>query len=268
MAYTRLLRLYYRRELPLPTDVAQVCRLVRATGKPEREAVQTMLSEFFTLESDGWHNKRCDQEIGIAQDKAYKNRMVGKLGGRPKKNETTTVPENNHDGFEMKPTDNPSQTPDTRHQTPDTIPSPEAQDDDRLARWMFGLINQAVPGTKQPKFDKWQNTIRLMRERDSLTHRQIAEVFAWANRDAFWQTNILSPDKLREKFPQLQAKSQETPHGKRDQHTRQTATDRINAALGEAFGDTGTGIVLEADFDRIDAHEITDCRSGSVPSVV
>ncbi len=147
-------------------------------------------------------------------------------------------------------------------------PSPEAQEDDRLARWMFDLIAQAAPGTKEPKFDKWANTIRLMRERDHLSHRQIAEVFLWANRDPFWKTNILSPDKLREKFPQLAAKSQEAPHAPRNQPARQTASDKVNAALDAAFGSSSTGIVLEADFDRIDPHETAGCRSGSVSSVV
>jgi hypothetical protein len=40
MAYTRLMRLYYRREQPIPAEVAQACRLVRATSKQERDAVE------------------------------------------------------------------------------------------------------------------------------------------------------------------------------------------------------------------------------------
>lgn len=122
MAYTRLMRLYYRREIPIPTDVAQACRLVRASSKQEREAVESVLNEFFVLSEDGWHNKRCDEEIGSANVKADKNREVGKLGGRPKKKETKEDIEKNHDGFEKEPSNNPSQTPDTRHQTPDLKP--------------------------------------------------------------------------------------------------------------------------------------------------
>lgn len=62
-AYCRMLRIYYRTEKPLPADVKQVCRLVRATSKPERDAVQQVLSDFFTLGDDGWHQARCDEEI-------------------------------------------------------------------------------------------------------------------------------------------------------------------------------------------------------------
>lgn len=62
-AYGRMLRIYYRTEKPLPVDVKQVCRLVRAQSKPERDAVQTVLDEFFSLEADGWHQARADAEL-------------------------------------------------------------------------------------------------------------------------------------------------------------------------------------------------------------
>lgn len=62
-AYRRMLGLYYRTEAPLPADPKQVCRLVRATSKPERDAVQQVLTEFFELADDGWHNARCDEDV-------------------------------------------------------------------------------------------------------------------------------------------------------------------------------------------------------------
>lgn len=62
-AYCRMLRIYYRTEKPLPSDVAKVCRLVRANSKPERDAVQQVLDDFFRLEEDGWHQARADAEI-------------------------------------------------------------------------------------------------------------------------------------------------------------------------------------------------------------
>jgi hypothetical protein len=56
-----------------------------------------------------------------------KNREVGKLGGRPKKQEPKQnqdgfekEPKNNHGGYFQEPKQNPPQTPVTRHQTPDT----------------------------------------------------------------------------------------------------------------------------------------------------
>lgn len=119
-AYSRLMRLYYRKELPIPADTAEACRLIRAHSKDERKAVDTVLREFFNLQSDGWHQTRCDSDVERYQKKAEKNREVGKLGGRPRKTETQTEPTNNHGGYFQEPKANPLQTPDTSNQTPVT----------------------------------------------------------------------------------------------------------------------------------------------------
>jgi uncharacterized protein YdaU (DUF1376 family) len=62
-AYNRLCDLYYVREAPLPEDFSSCCRLVRAVTKQEREAVRSVLNEFFQLTPEGWRHKRCDAEI-------------------------------------------------------------------------------------------------------------------------------------------------------------------------------------------------------------
>jgi uncharacterized protein YdaU (DUF1376 family) len=62
-AYFRLLRKCYATERPLPSDIKAVQRLVGARSKQEREAVKTVLEEFFELEEDGWHNRRADAEL-------------------------------------------------------------------------------------------------------------------------------------------------------------------------------------------------------------
>lgn len=70
--YGRLLRRYYDTELPLPLDPKALKRLVRARTDEEQEAVDTILSEFFTQRADGWHHKRCDDEIARYRDKRKK----------------------------------------------------------------------------------------------------------------------------------------------------------------------------------------------------
>lgn len=74
MAYTRLMRVYYRTEKPIPVDMAAACRLVRVTSPKHRQAVKSVLDEFFQLRDDGWHNKRCDEEIAKARDSTEDNR--------------------------------------------------------------------------------------------------------------------------------------------------------------------------------------------------
>lgn len=84
-------------------------------------------------------------------------------------------------------------------------------DDLDFAKMMFGKIRGVVPKLKEPKFPKWANDVRLMRERDEHTLAEIKSVFLWANADTFWSTNIQSPQKLREKFPTLHARMGSSP---------------------------------------------------------
>lgn len=71
-AYRRLLDSYYVREAPIPADRRQAYRLVGAASDAQREAVDTVLEEFFELREDGWHNERCDEEIAAVRIKSDK----------------------------------------------------------------------------------------------------------------------------------------------------------------------------------------------------
>ncbi len=79
-----------------------------------------------------------------------------------------------------------------------------SDDDFKLAEWMLKKIQEVAPKTKA-NLDKWADTVRLMRKQDDLSHKEIQDVFIWANKDSFWRVNILSPSKLRDKFAQLHA---------------------------------------------------------------
>ena len=136
-AYSRLIRKYYAEEKPLPEDVKKVQRLIGARSRDEKEAVETVLAEFFVLESDGWHNKRCDEEIAQANAQAETNRRIAREREEKKRqrkaNETSTNrghedstnrDEEKHDSWSGEKHDSfgsrePSQTPDSRLQTPD-----------------------------------------------------------------------------------------------------------------------------------------------------
>ena len=68
-AYRRLLDTYYTMEKPLPAEWRACCRLVLAQTDGQREAVQTVLNEFFELGPDGWRNSRADAEILAMQER-------------------------------------------------------------------------------------------------------------------------------------------------------------------------------------------------------
>ena len=68
-AYSRMIRKYYATEKPLPADAKAIQRLIGARTKEEKEAVETVLQEFFTLQDDGWHQTRCDEVIEYYQSR-------------------------------------------------------------------------------------------------------------------------------------------------------------------------------------------------------
>ncbi|WP_105610325.1 helix-turn-helix domain-containing protein [Cronobacter malonaticus] len=78
-------------------------------------------------------------------------------------------------------------------------------DDLRTAELIFGKVQEVTPAARKPNWAAWANDIRLMRIALNVTHAEIWQVFSWANTNHFWQTNILCPAKLREKWPTLTA---------------------------------------------------------------
>jgi hypothetical protein len=82
------------------------------------------------------------------------------------------------------------------------------------AEYIFSKVIQLKPNFKKPNINSWADQVRLMREQDKKNHREICELFKWANKDSFWQANILSPKKLRSQWDELEIKSKATPSTK------------------------------------------------------
>ena len=121
-AYSRLIRKYYASERPLPAELKAVQRLVAARTKEEKEAVETILDEFFELRDDGWHNERCDEEIARFQDKQAK----AKRSAESRWNKTKPHSEGNAnasaDGMRTHSEGNAHQSPVASRQSPDVNP--------------------------------------------------------------------------------------------------------------------------------------------------
>ncbi|MDF3623137.1 replication protein, partial [Enterobacter hormaechei] len=76
-------------------------------------------------------------------------------------------------------------------------------EDLQCAEWMLALRNITKPSMKKPNLTSWANDIRMMRQLDGRTHREICQLFKWAAQDSFWHKNILSPAKLRKQWDTL-----------------------------------------------------------------
>ncbi len=87
-------------------------------------------------------------------------------------------------------------------------------DDRGLAEHIWGKVHALQPSRKAPDLDRWANDLRLACETDGRTLEDLRDLFDRAHADPFWQRNILSPAKLREKFDDLDLKLRKTPtHG-------------------------------------------------------
>lgn len=78
----------------------------------------------------------------------------------------------------------------------------------RLSSLLWGKIRQRKPSFKAPNLQKWAKQIDLMIRIDRRKPEQIEELIHWIQEDPFWQNNVLSTEKLREKFDQLELKMQ------------------------------------------------------------
>lgn len=83
------------------------------------------------------------------------------------------------------------------------IKEEHSERDMKCAKWMFERVLDIWPKAKKPGFKNWAACIRLMRQRDGRTYKEIYDVFTWANKHDFWSRNILSPQKLRAQFDRL-----------------------------------------------------------------
>lgn len=71
-----------------------------------------------------------------------------------------------------------------------------------LANYLADCIE--LNGSKRPTVsDAWIKDIRLLIERDGRTPEQVQKAIDWSSNNGFWRSNILSPNKLRQKYDQL-----------------------------------------------------------------
>ncbi len=76
-------------------------------------------------------------------------------------------------------------------------------DELRLSELLLSLIRSRKADFKQPNIQSWAKHIDLMIRIDKRPPEEIEKVIAWCQADSFWQNNILSTAKLREKYDML-----------------------------------------------------------------
>ncbi|MBP9149234.1 MAG: YdaU family protein [Rhodoferax sp.] len=156
-AYRRLLDVYYTTEKPIPLELKQACRLVLATTESQREAVATVLEEFFEKSPEGWVNHRADAEIESMRDKQQKQRdrankrwqkpsaEIADAPAMPRHTEIDAVASKT-DANALPPTPTPTPTP-----TPSSS-VPKGTGDDPPVR----------PSVDKSKTELWKSAVSLL----------------------------------------------------------------------------------------------------------
>lgn len=232
-AYRRLIDHYYVNARPLLGDFGQLFRICRAFTRSEKDAVRSVLGQFFVIDGDFFRHNRIDRELTKQAD--YKARLSE---GARKTNlkRWGQLPSDS-------PSDSPAESPTDRKPQPQSRviqkTSSEQQDrsDERSSEQRkktanepseqaFGLaalLKTEIRGNKPdyrltPQQErKWAVTADRMLRLDGRKYEEIKDVICWAQHDQFWMANVLSMGTLREKFDQLQLKSAgSSGHGPND----------------------------------------------------
>ena len=99
LIHFRALTWYYSNKKPLPLNKTKIYRLLRATTKKMKIAVDSVLEDFFTEEEDGFHQRRCDREIAFYHSKQATAVKAGKASAEARRkidvSKTTVNPNDN-----------------------------------------------------------------------------------------------------------------------------------------------------------------------------
>lgn len=145
-----------------------------------------------------------------------RNKNNGLKGGRPKTEDNQEEAKQPSGLFGNPSNPNKADSVSVSVSVSDIKPTVEAKpqrskfkfNDDQMnfASAVYQKVKEVTPAMKEPNLESWANTARLMEESNNFKLIDVWNAFCWANEDNFWRVNILSVDKLREKYPILEAK--------------------------------------------------------------
>ena len=128
-------------------------------------------------------------------------------------------------------------------------PSPHEEEAQLLTEDFFNLLKARKADIKLPDQARTAKAFELMLRVDGRQREQIVQVMAWATQHEFWGNVILSGDKLRKQFDQLQLKM------KADEAEYDVAQNRLLAWEAKK---AGAPIIIEKRWVRNTKHDGKD----------
>jgi len=158
------------------------------------------------------------------EQKVIRNRNNGKKGGRPpttKPNDTSgDKPSGLPDGSESVKRNSNSKSNRKGKKDISSLPPSAVEVADLIVKHVASLNPTAKNITTDIEKTRlsWADAVDKLNRIDGRSFDEIKQILSWAERDPFWQMNILSGQKLREKFDYLKIKmspeaTQKSPKG-------------------------------------------------------
>lgn len=102
------------------------------------------------------------------------------------------------------------------------------------------LTNKPDFHVTDDRLASWARSADLMIANDHRSPPRVSALIRWVQHDSFWKVNVLSMDKLREKFDQLEMKMQQTAKGGNFNGKQLSSDEYLKQALAAAARMRGT----------------------------
>jgi uncharacterized protein YdaU (DUF1376 family) len=174
------------------------------------------ISDFFDEDGEGIiSQKRISSELEASLKRRKAAADNGRKGGRPKtQQEPIGLPIDNlgpNPKAKPKKTSSPSPSPSPSKISKSIKTFLSDSIEYRLSKYLLDEIRKNNPSHKEPNLQTWSRYIDLLLRIDKKQSQDVGRVIKWCQSDSFWQSNILSTKKLREKYDQLVIKMNGKP---------------------------------------------------------
>lgn len=200
-----LLMIHYWNKGMLQASFKQCINIAKAFTQEEQEDVKFVLLEFFDMESGKYVQKRIEKELALAKQRKEKAVEKAKKAATARwdkeKDATSNASGMPQEVLEQYPSSLPSSSSLKSAKPIKTFLSDSTEY--RLANLLLTKIRENNTEVKLPNLQTWSKHIDYLIRIDLRDPQEVANVIAWCQKDSFWQDNILSTSKLRDKYDQL-----------------------------------------------------------------
>jgi ribosomal protein S21 len=207
----------------LPITVEDIADEAAVDTEEVEQAIERFKEQNMIHEEDGiyvltnWDDRQFVSDTSTERVRKYRQRKRETLLKRSGNDEVT--PPDTETDTETDTEKDKRSCPNSTNPDGDSSPSEKQQPSKKygeehmqLAEHLKNQILANKPDARVPdNLDSWADTFRLMVERDGRACQQIAAVIDWCQSDDFWRANILSANKLRQKFDQLELQMRRSP---------------------------------------------------------